>query len=178
MIFDRNIRPARADEAETLVRLVVAAGSLFRSLGMTVVAEAEPPAAAALSTAAAQGRVWVAADDQDRPIAVVMASLIDQNAHVDQVSVHPDHAGKRLGAQLIEHVHRWASGQGLPYLTLTTFVDVAWNGPYYRRLGFVAIPDGELAPGLADIRRHERDSLPDTWPRTAMRRPVGPPSSS
>ncbi len=50
-------------------------------------------------------------------------------------------------------------------MTLTTFADVPWNGPYYRRLGWRDLPAAELGPELAAIRRHEASLGLDAWPR-------------
>jgi hypothetical protein len=40
-------------------------------------------------------------------------------------------------------------------LTLTTFRDVAWNGPFYQRLGFEELAAHDLSPDLAQILAHE-----------------------
>ena len=57
-------------------------------------------------------------------------------------------------------------------LTLLTFRDVAWNGPYYRRLGFAEMPDDQLDPELAALRVHEAELGLDVSIRCAMRRPI------
>lgn len=64
----------------------------------------------------------------------------------------------------------WARGRGATALTLTTFVDVAWNGPYYQRCGFRYLADHEITPGLRAIRAAEAEHGLDRWPRAAMRR--------
>ena len=71
---------------------------------------------------------------------------------------------------LIEHVAQWARQQGSPALTLTTFTEVAWNAPYYQRLGFRPLADAELTPGLRKIRAEEAAHGLDAWPRIGMRR--------
>ena len=65
---------------------------------------------------------------------------------------------------------RPAVDQGRDAVTLTTYVDVPWNAPLYKRTGFVAVTDGECGPGLAAIREAERAAGLDVLPRTAMRR--------
>ncbi|MGH9060644.1 MAG: GNAT family N-acetyltransferase, partial [Acidimicrobiales bacterium] len=89
-------------------------------------------------------------------------------AHIEQVSVDPAHAGSGLGRDLIDHASAWAGAHGFAELTLTTFTDVVWNGPYYERLGFRRIPEDRLGPGLAEIRRRESAAGLDRWPRAAM----------
>jgi hypothetical protein len=63
----------------------------------------------------------------------------------------------------------WAGANGYPAVTLTTFRDVPWNGPFYARLGFRVLDD--LPAGLEAIRQHEKDIGDDDFgPRVAMRR--------
>lgn len=57
-------------------------------------------------------------------------------------------------------------------MTLTTFAEVAWNAPYYRRLGFRDLHAGELGEQLRVLRAQEAAAGLDAWPRVAMVRPV------
>jgi GNAT superfamily N-acetyltransferase len=98
----------------------------------------------------------------------LFADVVDGNAHIGQVSVHPRHGHRGIGRTLIEFVKGWATGQGLPALTLTTFTDVPWNGPYYRRCGFRPIPESELGPELAALLGAERARGLEHHPRLAM----------
>ena len=79
----------------------------------------------------------------------MLAAVVDHGAHVEQVSVRPAWAGRRLGAALIEAVAGWGRRRGLAALTLTTFSEVPWNRPYYARLGFAVIGDGGAHGGAA-----------------------------
>lgn len=116
------------------------------------------------------GRAWVTVDENDRPIAYLIALWVDGVVHIEQVSVDPAHAGHGLGAALIEHVAGWARERGSAALTLTTFAEVPWNAPYYERLGFRRLADSDLTPGLRAIRAEEAAHGLDEWPRLAMRR--------
>jgi hypothetical protein len=60
--------------------------------------------------------------------------------------------------------------EGMPALTLTTFTEVPWNAPYYRRCGFRCLEEAELTPGLRELRDHEAALGLDRWPRVCMRR--------
>jgi hypothetical protein len=57
-------------------------------------------------------------------------------------------------------------------MTLTTFLEVPWNGPYYQRLGFRHLPPGDEGPQLRLIREKERAHGLDAWPRGSMRREI------
>lgn len=118
---------------------------------------------------ASDGRVWVATVD-NQIVAYALSMVRDESAHLEQVSVHPDHAGQRIGADLIDAVASWARDRGDKRLTLTTFANVPWNAPYYRRLGFQALPDDALGPQLAAELSAERMRF--TAPRIAMARDV------
>jgi hypothetical protein len=118
------------------------------------------------------GRAWVVADVDDRPIAYLLVDVLDGSVHVEQVSVHPDYTRRGLGAALLDHAAAWAQRHGLAALTLTTFIDVPWNAPYYERLGFQHLCDTELTPGLRAVRVREAERGLDAWPRTTMRRDI------
>ena len=170
------IRPARAEDIPALRQLEVVAGEAFAHIGMAAVADDEALPTDEMLVYQRAGRAWVTTDDADRPIAYLLALWVDGVVHIEQVSVDPVHAGHGLGAALIEHVAGWARAHGSPALTLTTFTEVAWNGPYYQRLGFRPLTDDELTPGLRAIRAEEATHGLDEWPRMAMRRDL--PSSA
>jgi GNAT superfamily N-acetyltransferase len=174
----RAIRPAGDADLPVLRDIERAAGRAFSALGMDAVAEDEPPSLDALRRFATEGRAWVATDDRDRPVAYLLADVVDGCAHLEQVSVHPDHAGRGLGRELIQHLGSWAAERELPAITLTTYTEVPWNAPYYRRLGFRLLADAELTPGLRRLRAAEAARGLDRWPRAAMHRELRPPAPS
>jgi len=63
----------------------------------------------------------------------------------------------------------WTRHHGLDALTLTTYVEVPWNGLYYVRLGFQYLTPEEETPELRALRDRERASGLDAWPRACMR---------
>jgi hypothetical protein len=67
----------------------------------------------------------------------------------------------------------WPRAEGRPALTLTTFRDVPWNAPYFRRLGFVVVGPADQGPELAALVAREAVSIPGDAPRVAMRRLTG-----
>jgi GNAT superfamily N-acetyltransferase len=158
-----EIRPARADELPLLQEIERAAGRPFAEIGMAAIAEDEPPSLATLGEYQRDGRIWVAGDP---PRAYLLALWVDGNLHIEQVSVHPDHAGRRIGRALIEHVAAWAGTA----VTLTTFADVPWNAPYYERLGFRRLGGDELTEAMRRIRADEAAHGLDRWPRVVMLR--------
>jgi GNAT superfamily N-acetyltransferase len=125
-----TIRPARPEELVLLPELEVAADTLFVSLSIGPL----PPPGTPEELGSALV-VLVAAD----PLAGF--ARIDQlagGAHLEQLAVHPDHARHGTGRALLQAACRWAERAGYSELTLATYRDVPWNGPFYASEGFTA----------------------------------------
>ncbi|MEV4640855.1 GNAT family N-acetyltransferase [Actinoplanes sp. NPDC049548] len=168
-----EIRATQVDDLEQIRAIEVRAGALFHDVGMPDIAEHPVPPAAVLARFVRGGRSWVVADDAGAPVAFVLVEVVDGLAHIEQVSVDPAYARRGLGRGLIDFVGRWAAERGHPALTLTTFRGVPWNGPYYVRLGFVELGEGELGPELARLMAVEAQHGLDPVERIAMRRELG-----
>lgn len=166
------IRPPVRDEFGALQDIERAAGALFAARGMQLVTDHEPFSDEELQGFVDREMAWVAAPPGGAPRGYLVAEEIDGAGHVEQLTVHPDHAGRRLGVRLMDHFGGWCEGRGLPAVTLTTFAEVPWNRPYYERLGFRVLADDEITPGLAAIRTYEAAIGLDAWPRVCMRRDV------
>jgi GNAT superfamily N-acetyltransferase len=163
------IRAGAADDVEAMQRIELEAGARFREIGLDAIADDDPPAATTLLRHVDAGTAWVAVDETGHRIGYATASVVDDNGHLDQVSVVPDAAGRGIGRALIDHVHAWARATGHDAVTLTTFTNVAWNGPYYERLGYEMVAAEHLGPELAAIRADEIAAGLEVSPRTAMR---------
>lgn len=167
-----HIRAVRLDELPVLQDIERAAGQCFRDIGMPEIAEDEPLPLGELARYHHTGLAWVMASDTDVPVAYLIADRLDGNLHVEQVSVHPDNAGRGIGRSLLDHLAAHATSEGVPALTLTTFTQVPWNAPYYVRCGFRLLDGSRLPPGLRKIREREAAHGLDRWPRVCMRRPL------
>jgi len=155
------VRPADPVEFERLRWIEFESDRLYLDVGIGPFSEDET--ANHLPVAAAVFAVGEPA------VGFVSLEIVDGVAHVDQVSVLPDHGRRGLGRALLEAAVGWAAASGYPALTLITYRDVPWNAPFYRTLGFEEVTD--LSPGLAAIRSHEEDAGLDSFgPRLAMRR--------
>ena len=162
------IRPGTGSDLLAMQDIERSAGELFRDLGMVEVADDEPAAVTELARYVDDGRAWVL-DLGGDPAGYLLLDTVDGAAHIEQVSVRAGHAGRGYGRRLIETAIGWASEHGYQSVTLTTFTEVPWNGPYYRRLGFRPIPSAEITPGLRALREHEAQHGLDRWPRECLR---------
>jgi len=160
MTGDRYLlRRARRDEIDVLRHIEQAAAQRFRATAFDWVADAEPGDVTHLIVALASDSLLVA-DMGGLPVAFLQAGIVDRTAYVAEVDVLPDHAGHRLAGRLFDAIEPWARDHALSHLTLSTFRDIPWNAPYYRRLGFRDLDD--LGPGLSAIRdRHRAAGLQD-----------------
>jgi GNAT superfamily N-acetyltransferase len=163
------IRPAARSDLPRLQEIEVAAGELFRALGMDVVADDDPFSIEELERYVDAAHAWVAAPPHGPALGYLVLDVVDGAAHVEQVSIDPAAARRGIGRTLLDHVARWAAGEGFPAVTLTTYLDVPWNGPYYERLGYRRLAPDEETPGLRALRDHERAQGLDAWPRGCLR---------
>lgn len=99
------------------------------------------------------GTLWVA-EAEGRVIAFLAATAVGDRLHIDEVDVEQGQQGRGVGRSLIGHVVAWARAQGFARLSLTTFRNVPWNGPFYASLGFV---EDDGLPVLQEILRTEVD---------------------
>ena len=166
------IRDARAEDLSEIRGMEAAAGEAFRLIGMAAIADDPPAALEALAVYQQDGRAWVATDSADHPIAYILLDVVDRFAHIEQVTVHPRYARRGIGRVLIEEAARWATERGRDEMTLTTFENVPWNAPYYRRLGFREVAEAQWSDGIRQIVQSERDHGLTAWPRVVMKRAV------
>jgi len=170
-VMSSLIRAPRADELEHLREIERAAGQLFRTVGLDAVAEDAPFTIDELSGYLRDGRAWVLVDD-NVIVGYALVDIVDGAAHLEQLSVLPDHGRRGHGGALLTHVREWAAQQGRSTVTLTTFEHVPWNAPYYARHGFRVIGDDEIGPELRQLREEEAEHGLDPALRVCMCRAV------
>lgn len=169
------IRAATAADSPVLQRIEIDAGAQFADVGLADVAAHEPFAVAELDAYAAAGRSWVATGAGGTIVGYAVAAVVDGCGHLEQVSVLPEVQGTGVGRALVARVEQWAADEGYPAVTLTTFVDVPWNGPLYAHLGYRVLADDELGPELRAVRDEETRHGLDPARRVCMRTETGAP---
>jgi GNAT superfamily N-acetyltransferase len=166
------IRAATAADGPVLQEIEIAAGARFATVGLPEIAAHDPFSIEELDAYVAAGRSWVATRADGAVVGYAVADVLDGNAHLEQVSVRPDAQGAGTGRALVDAVADWARAEGHPAVTLTTFVDVAWNAPLYEHLGFRTLAASEIGPELARRRDEEAALGLDPERRVCMRRAV------
>jgi GNAT superfamily N-acetyltransferase len=164
-----SIRSPRRDELERLRDIERAAGRLFAEVGLEDVAAHEPESAEGLAAYLDAGRAWVIVDG-DTPAGYALVDIVDGQAHLEQLSVHPDHGHRGLCAALLEYVCDWARRQRFAAVTLTSFEHLPWNAPFYAKHHFCTIDENELGPELRELRDEETKQGLDPSMRVCMYR--------
>lgn len=162
--FTPNVNPVRIatpDDIAVLPRIEAAADKVFEDYGIT-----DLPAAA---TEAELMNAKLLLVYGTPAVGFARVEQVDDQSHLEQVSVLPEHSGQGIGTNLIESAFEWARNSGYATMTLTTFRDIPWNAPFYETLGFAEID--ELAPQLHKHREDEiRLGLDALGPRVAMQK--------
>jgi GNAT superfamily N-acetyltransferase len=162
-----RIRPAQAADLDLLPDIERSAGQAFRGTVHDWIADDQVTPAQTYVPLAAEGLVWVAVDSAGPPVGFVACEIFQQDLHVWELAVRRERQGGGLGRALMEAARQAAAARGLSALTLTTFRTIAWNAPFYERLGFEAIAPEQTPQRLADILAVEAErGLAD---RCAMR---------
>lgn len=156
-----EFRLARHDDIEPIRAIEQAAGRRFAQVNMAHLADRPPASAANIRQRIDAVTIVVAVDANGRCVGFaafewLAGELADHGdatrIYLAELDVLPSHAGQRIGAALIDWVAQFAHGQGATQLMLSTFREVPWNAPYYRKLGFRTIDDAQLDAALLAIR--------------------------
>lgn len=167
-----TLRDGGPDDLDALAAIERRADRLYLTTGLVGMVEGRDPPVEPLRRQLRDGHVLVIDASGAGPVGFAAAELVDSALHLAQLSVDPDRQRLGLGRALVDAVVDLARASFAPAVTLTTFRDVPWNGPFYRSLGFLPL-DERLAPGLAAIRASEQARGIDAIaPRCAMAKPL------
>lgn len=101
-------------------------------------------------------------------VGFAVLTTVDGNAHLASLGVHPDHGRRGIGSRLLAAACALAADDGRPAITLTTFVGLPWNAPFYAARGFAVLPQEKWGPGMRDVWAAEEAAGIVVAPRTAM----------
>jgi GNAT superfamily N-acetyltransferase len=164
------VRRTTAADAALLPSIERSAGEAFRAIDFLAwLADGEDHPESTHLAHVEAGTSWVAVDDADIPIGFLIGDWAGDIFHIVEISVRLDWQRSGSGSALLSCVIAWAREQGLRGVTLTTFRDVAWNAPFYRRFSFHEIEWQELERHVAGaLGREAAIGLPREL-RCAMR---------
>jgi len=150
------IRQARPSELALLPVIEQRAGALFDAITWFNLPEGDGLAMDFIEAIARSGAALVATVD-DVPVGFALLGFLDRAVHLYELDVAPPHGGKGLGRGLVEASCDWAKAEGAPAVTLSTFREVPWNGPFYASAGFHVMPRAAWTPALHLLHLREID---------------------
>jgi len=159
---DWSLRLARSEDADHLPAIERAAGQMFRGdpdLAQLDFDDSWEPDE--LRRLIGRGHSLMA-HCGDAPAGFLASQPFKRELHVWELSVHPDHQRRGIGAGLMRACMIDARNSGFAAITLTTFRDIAWNGPFYARLGFEEVREPVTHARLAQQLDEEGQHLPRT----------------
>lgn len=125
-----SIVRARPEDADALVAVIDAAYAPFRSRLPDL-----PDVSGGIPDDIRTRTVWVARIDV-RAVGILVLAVADGTAHLANIAVHPDVAGKGVGKALIETAEGFARGEGVARIDLATHVGMPVNVALYGHLGW------------------------------------------
>ena len=152
------IRTARIEELPQLATIEQAAAIRFRDTPYAFLADGEPLSFEFVQQRFQAGQVWVAVDRDDIVIGFAITHEIDGTLCLQEIDVAPEHGQRGIGKALVRTLQTWGSQSGYSVMSLSTFRDLPWNGPFYAKLGFCIIDEGKLSPGFQQIQAHEQEA--------------------
>jgi len=151
-----EIRIARAEEYVLLADVERSAMQRFAEIpGLNHIADDEPNSLDIMTSAARCGAVFVAIHEA-LVVGFLIGGFLDRTVYIYELAVLESHGRRGLGRALVEEACRLARQEYLKGVTLSTFIDVPWNGPFYERIGFRYLRRDEWTPGLYLV--HDRES--------------------
>ncbi len=168
-----RVRLARPSDLRHLAAVEDSGAPLFADLFGPATAPALVEPARSGKDRDLDGILLLVAEEAVSGAVVGFAHVVDVegHAHLEQLSVRPEHGRRGTGAALVAAAEEEARWRGYDELTLCTYRDVPWNGPYYRRLGYREVDP--LAPWQQRLHDHEVElGLDANGVRVVMARPL------
>ncbi|AWL28127.1 GNAT family N-acetyltransferase [Acinetobacter defluvii] len=98
---------------------------------------------------------FVAVNVHDQALGFLYAEQQGNDLYIIELDVAAEYQQQGIGRQLMTYMIDFAKQQGFQAVTLATFTDVAWNRPFYEKLGFKRFNPQNLKPYLKQKIDHE-----------------------
>jgi GNAT superfamily N-acetyltransferase len=166
------IRRPTPREIKLLSQIESAADERYRHVGLGLIVAMPPHSIAALELGHRRGLLWVATSPRGSIAGFVLMQVETDTIWIDQLSVLDRWQHQGMGTALINRSIAVTRGLGYGALHLTTYRNVAWNEPFYRRRGFSEVPRGAFGQTLRRVLLREVSHGHLVWQRALMRQVV------
>ena len=152
-----HIRPADGRDLEQLRFISAQARERYRVYPeLAHIADAPPLPPSRFAAC----RVAAAVDDAGKAIVGFAAMrTLDALLYLDNISVEAGSSGRGIGKALLDEVRSHAASLNALAVTLTTFKEPVWNGPWFRRHGFQPMPMDCIGQGLQGVMDHQAQTF-------------------
>jgi N-acetylglutamate synthase-like GNAT family acetyltransferase len=165
MIDRPEIRLMGPNEVEALRQIDLTARSRYRSLsGFEKLADVAPIAPDRFATG-----LTIVAAQRHRLLGFAIIQTLDKMAYLANISVVSGASG--IGVSLLQRAEQEAEAMEVAAITLATFKEPRWNGPWFRRFGFSTMPEAQIGPGLRAIL-HRHATFLDMTTRETLWKPL------
>ncbi|MBL8189870.1 MAG: GNAT family N-acetyltransferase, partial [Acidobacteria bacterium] len=155
-----EIRLAQPSDLPFLAEIETAASELFSQFPVLADLPTDATPLASFQSAQRNQLLWVATSQSGKPVGFALVKLLGDSVHLEEMDVLPEFGRRGIGSKLVRTVCEWTQTSGKRAVTLTTFRDVPWNAPFYRKLGFRILEQDEWTPELHQlVEQEERRGL-------------------
>jgi len=166
-----SVRASRVADIPAFAAVERSAAERFKGTDRAWVMADAPTVDEVHRTAIAEGHHWLA--EVDGEIAgLLLAERLGETLHLAELSVAMPFQGRGIGTALIAAAERDARNAAFSALTLTTYRDIAWNAPFYRRRGFAELGREAIPRHLTERLEREARAGHDPALRCAMIKPL------
>ena len=167
---DFSIRRAQSWDLPLLEYVERSAAEIFRTVNLGFLADGETLAPEVLEAMYQADHLWVATNRFDQPIGFIGGEYLSGNFHIVEISVAREFQGKGIGKALMTAMVEHVSREGYKSVTLTTYRNLGFNGPWYSRLGFFEVNPHDMGREYLDILASEAQHGLDVRSRCVMRK--------
>lgn len=167
---DIFVRLARPDESLSLNAIEAECGAIFRSVAGYEWVDQGVDLSEDIWGASIKAKMcWVSVEHGvDQPIGFIAAKCFGEDIYIAEVGVVTQFQGRKIGSLLVAAVEAYARNVAARAVTLTTFSEIPWNGPYYARLGYTQLAEDQAPAYFKAIFADEAARGLMAKPRCAM----------
>ena len=161
------LRVATQDDLAAMAEISVEARSRYRTISsFSYVAETPAVAEHRFN----EGRAVVAVTHAKTVLGFALTRPLDGLLLLDNISTSTRCRGRGIGKRLLDAVLQEATTECYPAVALTTFRELPWNGPWFRKFGFEPMPDDLIGQALRALIKHRSGYLDPRTRETLWRR--------
>lgn len=146
-----SIRKPQSSDIPALAQVERSATELFRTVNLDFLIEHPTVDPYLLVAMANANHLWIATDKFDQPIGFACGEYLEGNFHIVEICVALNFQGMGIGRTLMSTMMEAVRREGYNAVTLTTYRNLSWNGPWFSRMGFLEVDAQQLTKTFEEI---------------------------